>query len=44
MFKAIPNPQTYKADFQVIMVDDGDQENRSQIIEVWDPKDANDED
>ena len=44
MFKAIPNPQTYKADVQVIMVDDGDQENRSQIIEVWDPKDANDED
>lgn len=37
-FKAIPSPQTYKADFEVIIVNDGYQENRSQIIEVWDPK------
>ena len=44
VFKAMPNPQTYKADFQVIIVIDGYQENRSQIIEVWDPKDADDED
>jgi len=44
VFKAMPNPQTYKADIHVIIVDDGDQENRSQIIEVWDPKDVNDKD
>ena len=44
VFKAMPNPQTYKADFQVIIVIDGYQENRSQIIEVWDPKDVNDKD
>ena len=43
VFKAMPNPQTYKADVQVIIVNDGDQENRSQIIEVWDPKDADEE-
>ena len=44
MFKAMPDPQTYKADVEVIIVNDGDQENRSQIIEVWDPKDADNED
>ena len=44
MLKAMPNPQTYKADVQVIIVNDEDQENRSQIIEVWDPKDVNDKD
>ena len=44
MLKAMPNPQTYKADVQVIIVNDEDQENRSQIIEVWDPKDADNED
>ena len=44
MLKAMPNPQTYRADVQVIIVDDGDQENRSQFIEVWDdPKDADEE-
>jgi hypothetical protein len=44
VFKAMPKPQTYKADVQVIIVNDGDQENMSQIIEVWDPKDADNED
>ena len=43
VLKAMPNPQTYKADVQVIIVNDEDQENRSQIIEVWDPKDADEE-
>ena len=44
VLKAMPNPQTYKADVQAIIVNDGDQENRSQIIDVWDPKDADNED
>ena len=43
VFKAMPDPQTYKADVEVIIVNDGDQENRSQMIEVWDPKDADEE-
>ena len=44
VFKAKPDPQTYKADIQVIIVNHGDQENRSQFIEVWDdPKDADEE-
>ena len=44
VFKAKPDPQTYMADIQVIIVNHGDQENRSQFIEVWDdPKDADEE-
>ena len=43
MFKAMPNSQTYKADVEVIIVNDWDHENRLQIIEVWDPKDSDEE-
>jgi hypothetical protein len=43
VFKVMRNSQRDRADVEVIIVNDWDHENRLQIIEVWDPKDSDEE-